>query len=73
MKPQNLPHTGEIVDISANVLWEPVTKTIQPKHNQVQTSAVLWEFKDDIKETHYSSLGQIRAQPDIHVLSKRKN
>lgn len=32
-KPQNMPHKGETVDICVNVLWEPVTKTVHPKHN----------------------------------------
>lgn len=33
MQTQNMPHIEETLDIIANVLWEPVTKTVHPKHN----------------------------------------
>lgn len=33
MQTQNTPHNVETVDIAANVMWEPITKTVHPKHN----------------------------------------
>ena len=29
----NMPQKGETVAIAPNVLWEPVTKIVHPKHN----------------------------------------